>query len=524
MKSRPLFVRVSLAVLVSFFIVFAVYPLICMFAQLTGADARAVFSTNNFSRALRSSLISAGLTTVISLMLALCMALLIARSGAKFKSMWQVLFILPMLIPSVSEGTGIVVLFGNNGFLHRMLDLKFTIYGIQGIVLGHVLYTAPIAFLLLSSALRRQDYTPYEAAAVLGVPPVRRFAAITLSYLRRDLIAAAFLVFALSVTDYGVPAAVGGKFKTLASLMYAQVEGQLQFGKGAVIGVCLLVPAIFSFLADSSSRKTSDGFTRRAFPVSHSPLRDTLSTAACAMFALFFVLPAASCIVIMLIEDYPLHMDFTLRHLSDVWSAQGAKGMANSLSLAFGCAIFSTFVALFSAYNAARQQGFFPRLIHLAAVTAVTVPGLVLGLSYILAFKGSFLYGTMVIMILACTVHFFTTPYLMLYQTMGRFHRDLEAVGATLGIRPFRLFMGVILPLCVGTLLDMASYFFLNAMINISVVSFLSKNATRPLSLLVAQYSEQINPEAAATLSVLILAVNLFIRSMSALARKKVQN
>lgn len=517
---RPLFVRITLAALISFFVVFAVYPLICMFVQFSPENAAAVYRTNSFARALRSSLISAGLTTMISLLLALSMSMLIERSGARLKGVWQLLFIIPMLIPSVSMGTGLVVLFGNNGFFNRTLSLSFSIYGIQGIVLGHVLYTAPIAFLLLSSALRRQDYTAYEAAAVLGIPESRRFTALTLPFLWRDLIAAAFLVFSLSVTDYGVPAVVGGKFKTLASLMYAQVEGQLQFGKGAAIGICLLIPAVFSFLADSTGRKVTDNFTRRAFPVSHGR-GDVLYTALCAALAVFFALPAVACAVIMLLEDYPLHMTFTLRHLSDVWTAQGASGMVNSLILSLGCALVATLIALFSAYNAARQQSPLSRCVHLAAVTAVTVPGLVLGLSYILAFKSSFLYGTMGIMILACSVHFFTTPYLMLYQTMGRFHRDTEAVGATLGIPPFRLFLSVILPQCTGTLLDMGSYFFLNSMVNISVVSFLARSANRPLSLMAAQYSDHINPEAAAALSVMILAVNLAVRAVTTLIKKR---
>lgn len=521
MTARPRFVRISVAVLIVFFLFFALWPLLCMLAEFSLEDAAAVYHTNSFGRALRSSLITAGLTTLISLCLALGMAMLLTRSGARMKALWQVLFIIPMLIPSVSMGTGLIVLFGNNGFLRRMLSLDFSVYGVQGIVLGHVLYTAPIAFLLLSTALHRQDYTPQEAAAVLGIPAARRFTAITLPFLRRDIIAAAFLIFSLSVTDYGVPAVVGGKFKTLASLMYAQVEGQLQFGKGAAIGVCLLIPAVFSFLADSTGRKSTDGFIRRAFPIKHSLVGDTVYTLLCAMLAVFFVLPAAACLVIMFMDDYPLRMVFTMRHLSEVWTAQGAAGMVNSLTLALGCAVFATLVALFSAYNAARQPSVFSRAIHFAAVTAVTIPGLVLGLSYILAFKGSALYGTMGIMILACTIHFFTTPYLMLYQTMGRFHRDIEAVGATLGIRPFNLFLSVILPQCFGTLIDMAGYFFLNAMVNISVVSFLSKSSNRPLAIMVSQYSDHINPEAAATLSILILCVNLLVRSITTAAKQK---
>ena len=83
---------------------------------------------------------------------------------------------------------------------------------------------------------------------VLGVPARSRFASLTLGHLRRESIAAAFLVFSMAVTDYGIPLAVGGKVKTLATVLYASVAGQQQFGKGCIIGVCLLIPALLAFL------------------------------------------------------------------------------------------------------------------------------------------------------------------------------------------------------------------------------------------------------------------------------------
>lgn len=121
-----------------------------------------------------------------------------------------------------------------------------------------------------------------------------------------------------------------------------------------------------------------------------------------------------------------------------------------------------------------------------------------LGLAYVLAFKRTALYETMGILIFSSIIHFFTTPYLMLYQTFGKLNANLEGTGRVLGVPPFRLFANVFLPQCAETLLDMFSYFFLNAMVTISAVSFLATAQTRPLSMLVTQYSDQINPEGAA--------------------------
>ena len=108
----------------------------------------------------------------------------------------------------------------------------------------------------------------------------------------------------------------------------------------------------------------------------------------------------------------------------------------------------------------------------------------------------------------------------MLYQTFGKLNANLEGTGRVLGVPPFRLFTNVFLPQCAETLLDMFSYFFLNAMVTISAVSFLATAQTRPLSMLVTQYSDQINPEGAAVLSFFILTINLLVRGIVFLLKR----
>ena len=63
------------------------------------------------------------------------------------------------------------------------------------------------------------------------------------------------------------------------------------------------------------------------------------------------------------------------------------------------------------------------RWVHTLSVLLMAVPGLVLGLSFVLAFKGTALYGTVWILILAGVLHFFTTPYNLLYQSLQKLKR-----------------------------------------------------------------------------------------------------
>ena len=76
------------------------------------------------------------------------------------------------------------------------------------------------------------------------------FRTITLPGARYGVISAAFVVFTLVITDFGIPKVIGGQFNVLATDAYKQVVGQQNFAMGAVVGMVLLVPAVLAFAMD----------------------------------------------------------------------------------------------------------------------------------------------------------------------------------------------------------------------------------------------------------------------------------
>ena len=157
----------------------------------------------------------------------------------------------------------------------------------------------------------------------------------------------------------------------------------------------------------------------------------------------------------------------------------------------------------------------------MVAITALAIPGLVLGLSYMLFFKGTFLYATFAILILVNTMHFFASPYLMAYNSFSKINTNLEAVAQTLGITKLLLIKDVFIPQMAGTILEMFSYFFVNSMMTISAVSFLATAANKPLSLMINLFQAQMVVEGAAFVSLTILAVNLIVKFIVYILGKK---
>lgn len=107
----------------------------------------------------------------------------------------------------------------------------------------------------------------------------------------------------------------------------------------------------------------------------------------------------------------------------------------------------------------------------------MAIPGIVLGLVYMMFFKGSIIYSTIDILIMVNLVHFFASPYLMAYNALNKLNANLEAVGRTLGIPHRRMILDVFIPQTSGTIVEMASYFFVNCMVTISAVAFSSQTS-----------------------------------------------
>lgn len=514
-------VRVVLAL---FFLFAAVLPLLGMFAGLLDPAAREVFSSERFASACLNSALVASTATAISLCLALFVAWALCRTNIKGKGFIAILMTAPMLIPSLAHGMSLVFLFGSNGMIARALGIDGGLYGFWGIVAGSVLYSFPSAFLLLYDVLKYEDASPYEAASVLGVPSFRQFTGITLPYLRRPFIAAAFATFALVATDYGVPLIVGGKCTTLPVLMYQEVVGLLNFDAGVAIGFVLLIPAVIAFLADIlNAEKGKASFVSKPFSIRRNRARDGIAAVFLALVGVFVAMPVVAFSVVSFVKKYPVDPSFTLANIGRAFNMNMGEYWVNSLFIACAVALVGTCLAYCAGYLTARAGGRFSKLLHLVCITTLAVPGIVLGLSYMVFFKGSPLYGTFAILVLVNLVHFFASPYLMAYNSLGKANANLEAVGSTLGVSRLHIFKDVLIPQTADTILEMFSYFFVNCMVTISAVTFLSTTMDMPLALLISDLDSQRLTECAALVSLVIFASNVLLKAGVACVKRAVR-
>lgn len=505
-----------------FFVVSVILPLLSMLCRITPDGIKRVVASPQFLPAVWNSVSTAAVATAISTVLALLAAWSLERTCAKGNAVFGVLFTLPMLIPSISHALGLVSLFGKNGLLTNLLELNINIYGFGGIVTGSVMYSFPVAFLMFAGILQYEDGAPYKAAKVLGVPPIHQFKDISLPYMRRTIISACFAVFTMIITDYGVPLMVRGKRTTLSVLMYDKAVSMMDYGAGSAIGALLLLPAVAAFLVDMANpEKTRNGFVSEPIVSQKRRVPDLLAEVFCGGLALCVIAPIIAFCVMAFQTKYPIDATFTLYHVLKTLNRGADVYLLNSVLYSFLSAVFGTFLAFFCAYMTARMGGRFSKCLHLAAITSMAIPGIVLGLSYVIFFHNTPIYGTIFVVVLVNSVHFFSSPYLMIYNTLEKVNPNLEAVGLCMGVKRVFVIRDVILPKVRGTLCEMFTYFFVNSMMTISAVSFLVPPAPKPVSLMINQFESQRLLESAAFVSLLILGINLLVKGSFSLVKRK---
>ena len=145
-----------------------------------------------------------------------------------------------------------------------------------------------------------------------------------------------------------------------------------------------------------------------------------------------------------------------------------------------------------------------------------------MGYSYVLTFRGAAFYRSIFILVLVNIIHFFSSPYLLAYNSLSKLNPNLEDVAQSLGISRMRTLLRVYIPSTQATIVEMYSYFFVNAMITISAVSFLVSFRTMPLSLMIPQLESQSFIEGTALISLLILGVNLAEKGIAFFVKRRI--
>lgn len=523
-------IKAIFAVMAVFFAGFLAVPMISVLVKsFTGNGEAAslshyveVLTGRGFLRALGNSFA----TSICSALLATVLAFILAYTihytnvGKRYKWLISKAAILPMLLPTITYGFAIIYSFGKQGLLTQLFGRQlFDIYGFNGLLLGYVVYTLPIAFTLINNAMGYIDKRFMIVSRLMGDSPLQTFRMTIVIPLLGTLATSFIQTFFLCFTDFGIPASVGGQYEVVASVLYEEMLGSIpNFGNGAVVALVMIIPSVVSITVLHILEKYNVRYNKIS-PIElkkgvkrdivFAVLSGAVLICALSMFIVMFVTP--------FIEEWPYRMNFTLEHVQAVFEDRQLYGVyVNSVIVALITALAGTLIAYGGALVTARStvSGKLKKVIDSIALVTNTIPGMVIGLAYLFVFTGTPLQNTFPIIIICNVVHYFSTPYLMMKNSLSKMNASWETTAMLMGDNWMKTIARVVTPNALSTLLEVFSYYFVNAMVTVSAVIFIAGARTMVITTKIQelQYFNEFNE--IFVLSLLILFTNLIARAV----------
>jgi molybdate transport system permease protein len=195
--------------------------------------------------ALLLSLRVASLATALVTVFGLLIALWLARSDFRGKSLVETLVSLPMVLPPSVVGYYLLMFLGRSGPLN--------IFGVQilftwlAAVIASAVVATPLMVLSSRAAIAAVDPTLEKAAGSLGSPPWKVAWDVTMPLARRGILAGVVLAFARGLGEFGATLMVAGNIPGRTQTLPLAVYDLVQANRMSEANVAVLLMTIVAF-------------------------------------------------------------------------------------------------------------------------------------------------------------------------------------------------------------------------------------------------------------------------------------
>ena len=434
------------------------------------------------------------LTTVLGLIF----ALVVTRSGFKYRRAVRALTILPIITPPFVIGLALILMFGLSGsvtqFFSELFGLEPTrwLYGLPGLMIAQVLAYTPIAFLVLIGVVEGVSPSMEEAAQTLRASRWQVFKTVSLPLMRPGLANAFLLGFIESMADFGNPLILGGNFDVLSTeIFFAIVGAQYDQGRAAVLAIVLLGFTLTAFFAQRKwlGKKSYTTVSGKGDSGVHPLMPRALAIpvlAIAAIWSTFTVTIYGMIVYGSTVKLWGVDNTLTFKHYVTAfsvritekgwqWTGSAWDSFWTTIQIATIAAPLTAAVGLITAYLLTRQSFRGKNAFEFGTMLSFAIPGTVIGVSYILAFNVPpiELTGTGAILVISFIFRNMPVGVRAGIASMSQLDKSLDESSLTLGANSWQTFCKIILPLLKPAILAALVYSFVRAMTAISAVIFL---------------------------------------------------
>lgn len=481
-----------------------------------------VLLQSDFWNAVGNSFRVAGISAVVTTVLAFILAYTLHYTNvpAWMKKVIGQGAVLPMLLPTITYGFAIIYSFGKQGLVTKIVGKQlFDIYGFWGLLLGYVIYTLPVSFLLIRNTMGYVDKKYMMVSRIMGDNCLKTFMISILRPLAGTLAASFVQCFFLAFTDFGIPASVGGNYEVVASILYDEMLGSIpNFNNGAVVAVVMLVPSVVSICLLHFLEKYNIRYNKITKVENFkNPVRDVLCGAGCTGILAVIAVVFSVIFLVPFVTTWPYDMSLTMEHVNSVFQDEVLSGVfRNSLFVAILTAVFGSLTAYGAALATARSKlsAKSKHFIENIALVTNTVPGMVIGIAFMMTFSGSVFQNTFFLIIICNIVHYFSTPYLMMKNSLEKMNSSWETTALLMGDNWIKTILRVVTPNALPTILEVFSYYFVNAMVTVSAVIFITGARTMVITTKIKELQHFAQFNEIFVLSLCILFTNLVAKGI----------
>jgi iron(III) transport system permease protein len=412
---------------------------------------------------LRNTIELAVVVTVATAVIGTATAWLIERTSLPLRRMWAVLVVLPVAIPDFVVG-------------YSWHSIAAGFLGLRAASFVMTLDLYPLVYLPVSAALRRTDPALEETARALGLGPWTTFRRVVLPQIRPALLGGSLVVTLALLAEFGAFEILS--FRTFTTEIFTE----LQVDRSAASALSLLLVSIgIVVLVGEAAAGGRGRVTRAGSNATRPPTRHRLGRWTWpAMLGLAVVVGLAVGVPIATIAYWLTSSAHTTLPASTTLISAVLATARYSASAAAVATIAATPVALL----AAQHRGRFSRALERSTYLIQSVPGVVIALSLVFfATRYAFsVYQTGTLMVGAYAGLFFPLALVCVRATAVQAPPRLVEMGRSLGLRPWRVFLRVTLPIIAPGLAAAFCLVFLSAVTELTATLVLVPTGVHTLA------------------------------------------
>ena len=227
-----------------------VVPLIALIVRAPWGSLGSLLARESVVQALVLSLGTAALSTGLSVVLGVPLALVLAQSAAWPaipRRLARALVTVPLVLPPVVGGVALLLLLGRRGLIGQYLYEWFGVtipFTPAAVVIAQVFVAMPFLVLAVEGAIRASDRRFEAVAATLGASRATVFMRITLPLIGPGVAAGALLAFTRALGEFGATITFAGSFPGLTQTLPIATYLELQRDPDAAIALSLVLMAV----------------------------------------------------------------------------------------------------------------------------------------------------------------------------------------------------------------------------------------------------------------------------------------